>query len=314
MREEFRRLDGLIGSFLGTRDVELETPVGRARKDGFPFDPDRQDLFLKLFSELRSSAPVVRPVALASDVARTNFAFFEAYFSNYIEGTEFEVDEAVDIIFNGVIPTHRPEDAHDILGTYRVISDYQGMARVPADFDAFVSLLTSRHASIMEMRPTRQPGVFKDRENRAGDTVFVSPDLVIGTLRKGFEVYQGLEVPLHRAVFMMFLVSEVHPFVDGNGRVARVMMNAELLAAGEQKIIIPTVFRDNCVAALKALSQTGNATPLVRVSDFAQRYALAVRWDDFAVARADLEQTHAFLKANEAEERGLRLVLPRTGH
>ena len=29
---------------------------------------------------------------------------------------------------------------------------------------------------------------------------------------------------------MMFLVSEVHPFVDGNGRIARIMMNAELVA------------------------------------------------------------------------------------
>jgi Fic family protein len=32
---------------------------------------------------------------------------------------------------------------------------------------------------------------------------------------------------------MMFLVSEVHPFTDGNGRVGRVLMNAESTAAGE---------------------------------------------------------------------------------
>jgi Fic family protein len=29
---------------------------------------------------------------------------------------------------------------------------------------------------------------------------------------------------------MMFLVCEVHPFDDANGRLARVMMNAELVA------------------------------------------------------------------------------------
>ena len=34
---------------------------------------------------------------------------------------------------------------------------------------------------------------------------------------------------------MMFLVAEVHPFADGNGRVARVMMNAELIAGGQQR-------------------------------------------------------------------------------
>ena len=30
-------------------------------------------------------------------------------------------------------------------------------------------------------------------------------------------------------IFMMFMISEIHPFLDGNGRLARVMMNAELV-------------------------------------------------------------------------------------
>jgi hypothetical protein len=40
----------------------------------------------------------------------------------------------------------------------------------------------------------------------------------------------ALDHPFKRAAFMLFLISEVHPFIDGNGRVARVMMNAELVA------------------------------------------------------------------------------------
>jgi Fic family protein len=38
----------------------------------------------------------------------------------------------------------------------------------------------------------------------------------------------------------MFLISEVHPFDDGNGRVARAFMNAELVAAGHCRILIPS--------------------------------------------------------------------------
>ena len=37
----------------------------------------------------------------------------------------------------------------------------------------------------------------------------------------------SLDDPIARAIYMMFLVSEVHPFDDGNGRMARIMMNAE---------------------------------------------------------------------------------------
>ncbi len=55
---------------------------------------------------------------------------------------------------------------------------------------------------------------------------------------------------MHRAIFMMFLVSEVHPFADGNGRVARVMMNAELAAAQQVRVLIPIVYRSNYISAL----------------------------------------------------------------
>ena len=157
--------------------------------------------------------------------------FFEAYFSNFIEGTEFAVDEAADIVFKGYIPKARPEDAHDVLGTWRVVSDQNEMSRLPGSSTELIALLKSRHARIMEGRPDKGPGRFKSEPNRAGSTTFVTPELVEGTLAKGFEIYRGLTSPLHRAIFMMFLISEVHPFADGNGRVARIMMNAELVAA-----------------------------------------------------------------------------------
>jgi Fic family protein len=147
--------------------------------------------------------------------------------------------------------------------------------------------------------------------NQAGSTVFVAPDLVPGTLEKGFEIYRGIGPSLHRAIFMMFLVSEIHPFADGNGRTARIMMNAELVADGEQKIIIPTVYRDNYLTALKALSQSARSTPFIQVLDFAQRYTGSIRWEDFDTARAELKAANAFMDANEADNRGVRLVLPK---
>jgi Fic family protein len=50
----------------------------------------------------------------------------------------------------------------------------------------------------------------------------------MGTLKKGFDWYSMLQDPFARAIYMMFLVSEVHPFLDGNGRVARVMQNFQI--------------------------------------------------------------------------------------
>ncbi len=88
-------------------------------------------------------------------------------------------------------------------------------------------------------------------------------------------------------------------------------MNAELVVQNEQKIIIPTVYRNNYLGALKALSQSGKHTPIVQVLDFAHRYSTSIRWEDFDRAREDLQSTDAFLDANEAEDRGIRLILPK---
>ena len=78
-----------------------------------------------------------------------------------------------------------------------------------------------------------------------GDTIFVLPDLVEGTLREGINILRVLSDPFSRALFMHFLLSDVHPFNDGNGRLSRIMMTKELVSARLSRIVIPTVFRND---------------------------------------------------------------------
>lgn len=108
----------------------------------------------------------------------------------------------------------------------------------------------------------------------------------------------------------MFLISEVHPFTDGNGRIARVMMNAELVRAGEVRIVIPTIYRLNYLSALKAATQTGNDAALVATLSFTRRWTARVDWSSRQTAEADLRRTYALRDAREAEEAGIRLILP----
>lgn len=310
LTKEAQKLDEIIGALQGTREAELKHPLGKARQAGRPFDPDRIDLFETLMLELRNTAPTVRLLGDLPPTAYVTLCFFESYFSNYIEGTRFEISEASEIVFKGAIPKNRPKDAHDIFGTWKVISNKEEYARVPENFDSFLELLKKRHFMIMEGRPEIGPGKFKIASNQAGSTIFVLPELVIGTLEKGFEVYQALDCPLHKAIFMMYLVSEVHPFSDGNGRIARIMMNAELASVNEHRIMIPTIFRNNYLSALKALSNTQRPGPLIVCLDFAQRWTRAIKWSGLEETIEELNACHAFDDANEAENEGRRLLIP----
>lgn len=301
------RLDELIAALLGTGDAGLETETGRARGRRQPFDAARVGLFETLRGALAAHLAPARPEP--ADPERV-FAFFESYFSNFIEGTEFEVGEAEEIVFSGVVPADRPEDAHDILGTFGVVTDPDLRSRTPADAADFAELLQLLNRRILEQRPSKSPGEWKQRPNRAGGTSFVAPDLVLGTLAEAWSFYETLPPGFPRAVFAMFAVSEIHPFADGNGRVCRALLNAELSAAGQCRIVIPLCFRADYLGALRAMSRQSNPDPLIRMADRAQRWASLVDWSTLPRATNQLKASNALVPPDEAEEQGLLLRDP----
>lgn len=306
---EFKTLDAMIGAILGTRqEKKLTSTRARARARGTPYDAHRLEIFTTLYGALqRAVLPRLPEPSLTAQGLR-HLAFFEAYFSNYIEGTEFVVEEAADIVFRNKPIPQRPADAHDIQGTYRIVSNSQEMGRIPASGEDLIKLLKSRHAILLAGRPDKGPGRFKETINRAGETVFVAPELVTGTLHKGFELYRAIEDPMAKAMFMMFLIAEVHPFTDGNGRIARIMMNAELVHGHRCRIIIPTVYREDYLLALRALTRQGNTVPYTRMLSRAQEFTSRVDFSDYEAALTKLRQANAFLDPSEG-----KLVMPNEG-
>ena len=241
---------------------------------------------------------------------RTELPFYEAYFSNFIEGTEFSVEEAERIVRERVVPEQRSADAHDVLGTYDVVTDLDDRGTVPRDAEHLVALLRRRHERIMGGRPDQRPGEFKRQPNQAGSYPFVDPDLVHGTLVEGFRLGAELPAGFPRALYQLFLVTEVHPFGDGNGRVARVAMNAELSAVGDARVIVPTVWRNEYLRAMRELSRSGRADLYARTLAWAWRWTAAMPWDDRSALQGRLASTHALVDSTDAERSGLRLELP----
>jgi Fic family protein len=206
---------------------------------------------------------------------KTAGAFMEAYFSNFIEGAEFSIEEAVEIVFEGKMPEARPEDGHDVLGAYQQLIDLGSRSAAVIDADAFIDEIQERHRRLMEAHPSVKPGVFKTKPNQAGDTTFVDPSLVRGTLREGMTLFRSLTDPFPRGLFVHFLLSDVHPFNDGNGRISRIMMTKELVGAGLSRIVVPTVYRTDYLDALRALSRRGEPLIFVRSLEFCQRVSAA---------------------------------------
>jgi hypothetical protein len=95
----------------------------------------------------------------------------------------------------------------------------------------------------------------------------------------------------------MFLVSEVHPFTDGNGRVARLVMNAELSVVNSCRIIVPTLFREEYLDCLRVLTRDGDPRPFVEAMQKIHEWTAAFDYEDLDKVIADMTVCNAFEKS-----------------
>jgi len=305
-REDLARVSHAIGVALGSRHERVISHALAARQAGRPYDHERVARFDRLVRALREAAPQSRRIDPNDPDRYKTLPFFEAYFSNYIEGTEFALEEAEQIVYHDKQPAGRPADTHDLVSTYRIVADEAEMRRRFDDADEFLEAMRTRHATIMGARPENRPGEFKENANQAGNSLFVRPDLVYGTFVEAHARLRDLDTPWERAVYTMFYVAEIHPFDDGNGRIARVMMNGELVADDETRIIIPTGYRNDYLGALRRLTRDDDPNVFVKAMRHAHDWTFGIDFDDVTSAAAQMESTNAF----EDSDSGRRLLLP----
>src|ERR1035437_1173898 len=139
MPRQFELLNKIIGALFTTKPSKiLKSDLAISRAAGLPYDKERIKIFEILFDYLHNHEFKDHPENNLTPNSFRNFAFFESYFSNYIEGTVFEVSEAKKIIDTGIPLPGRSDDSHDVLGTYQIVSNKDGMKIVPKNGDEFL--------------------------------------------------------------------------------------------------------------------------------------------------------------------------------
>lgn len=119
--------------------------------------------------------------------------------------------------------------------------------------------------------PSVQAGVLKpqDLAGYRNDQVFIrgashvplSKEAVRETMPVLFELIAKEEHPAARAVLGHFLFVYIHPYMDGNGRLGRFLMNALLVTGGYPWTVIPVEQRKTYMSALEQASTHRNIVP-----------------------------------------------------
>lgn len=82
----------------------------------------------------------------------------------------------------------------------------------------------------------------------------LNPDAVLDAMGALSELMKNEENALVRAVLGHFFFVYIHPYMDGNGRTARFVMNSQLVTAGYSWVVVPVERRQEYVSALEQAS------------------------------------------------------------
>jgi len=237
--------------------------------------------------EIREAAEVNRAFwkrhAAQSKTVQEQFAqnFLAAFVfnTNSIEGSTLTAKE-VELLLEENISPNKPLDdvleAKAAAKTFEFMNSFQGQLN-----QEFVLKLHELY--FKETKPAIA-GVYKKMQNRVAGSRFdtTPPQFVITDMKLYFQEYRKLEGELHPlelAAWTHWKLVRIHPFQDGNGRTARLIMNFILKKNGYAMIDIKTKEKQSYFKALEKCNYNNNARALaVRlVRRFKKQYQNALK-------------------------------------
>lgn len=180
----------------------------------------------------------------------------EAVLSSQIEGTQSSLSEL--LLFESNQLTGVP--TRDVVEVSNYVSALQyGLKRLRQDLPISIRLMKEIHAVLLAKGKGKDkgPGEFRDSQNwiggsRPGNAVFVPPpkDEVVslmGQIETFYHEHRSLPA-LVKAALIHVQFETVHPFLDGNGRLGRLLITLMLVADGvlsEPLLYLSLYFKQN---------------------------------------------------------------------
>jgi Fic family protein len=165
----------------------------------------------------------------------------EALLSSQIEGTQSSLSDL--LLYEDEAAPGVPLDDVEEVSTY-VAALTHGLERIRGGFPLSLRLLKEMHAILLSSGrgSTKQPGEFRRSQNwiggtRPGNALFVPPppqhvlDLMSNLEAFLHETDSGLP-PLIKAGLAHVQFETIHPFLDGNGRLGRLLITLYLCEQG----------------------------------------------------------------------------------
>ena len=221
---------------------------------------------LQEIDELKTKIDSFRP--LAEDIVKQIQEYYKiglTYSSNALEGNTLDLAETKVVIEDGLTINGKPMKDHlETLGHASAFNELLELAKSKTITEEniknlhkiFYVRIDSDNAGNYRQKPVIVTGA---------DVDFPLPKELNDKMQEFISKLSQLKQDLHAVEYAAMahaLFVNIHPFIDGNGRVARLIMNLALLQAGYNITIIPPVVRADYIRALQD-SNHNNYQPFI---------------------------------------------------
>lgn len=211
-----------------------------------------QELRERYFNALKGKESLIQIVSEAEVVE-------QVYNSNAIENSTLSLEETDKILLQIELDRYISErEIFEAKNLARVVSYIQNKAK---ESEISLDVMLLLHKMLISNIRDEIAGRFRNDKEwvKVGNHIAVDPKEVIERLEKLLIEYNSNEdISIVKKIAKFHLGFEyIHPFVDGNGRIGRVLNNYLLIREGFVPINIKFIDRQNYYNAFKEFQQTG---------------------------------------------------------
>ena len=210
---------------------------------------------------------------------REEFMVEFTYNSNAIEGNTLTLKETA-MALEGMTIDQKPlKDHFDAVGHRDAFLYVQDVAQ--KDMPLSESVIKNIHALVLMNRP-EDKGVYRRIPVRIMGAYIepVQPYLIEPKMSELISTNEGREHTMHiieRIARFHLEFEGIHPFIDGNGRTGRLIMNLDLIRNGFPPINVKFTDRKRYYDAFEAYYKENNPTPMIElIAEYVDK-----RFDDY---------------------------------
>ncbi len=223
---------------------------------------------LEQVDALKKSFDSCRPLTPAEvEAIKEVFLVEHTYNSNAIEGNTLTLQETA-LVLQGITIGQKPLKDHlEAVGYKEAFQFVEELSRKDIDLSEYD--IKSIHNLVLAGRPEDR-GVFRRVNVRIAGALTnpVQPYMIEPKIEELLKNYQEWNKTMHvvECVAKFHLQFEsIHPFIDGNGRTGRLLMNLQLIKAGLPAINIKFADRKKYYEAFDDYAKTGSAELMIRM-------------------------------------------------